>query len=80
MLVIWINKSLKTDGKSRLRYFRNEYILKNQYDGAAMFFATLKMLCADIRAGLSDIKYNMDTMKMSQLKHNITIYNMQIEE
>ena len=55
MIGLWINNSLTTDDKRKLRAFRTAYTFNNQYDGAAMFFVILKMVRPDTREGCSDI-------------------------
>ena len=43
-----------------------------------MFFVIVKMVRPDTRAGCLDIKTKLDTMKMSQFKHDISKENLQI--
>ena len=45
-----------------------------------MFFSVVKMVRPDTRAGCSDIKTKLETMKMSQFKHDIYKSNPQISE
>ena len=45
-----------------------------------MLFFIVKMVCPDTRAGLSDIKTKLETMKISQFKHDISKANPHIEE
>ena len=78
MIVLSIKNSLTTDAKIKLRAFGNSYTFNNQYYGAAMFSIIVKMVPPDTRAECSDIKSNMDTMKISQFKHDIPRANLQI--
>ena len=45
-----------------------------------MFFFIVKMVQPDTCAGFSDIKSNLENMKMSQFKHDISIANLNIVE
>ena len=76
MLGLWIKNSLNTDDKRKLRAFGYLYTLHNQYDGAVVFFVMVKMVRPDIRAGCSDTKKNLETMKMSQCKNDTPKSNL----
>ena len=79
MLGLLIKKSLTTDDKRKLRYFRYIYTFNTQYDGAAMFFFIVKMVQPDKHSGFSDIKSKTKNMNMSHFKHEIPKANLQIE-
>ena len=59
MLILWINKSMTTDPKHKLRTFKSLHTYNKQDDGAAMFFVIVKMVCPDKRAGFLDINKNL---------------------
>ena len=80
MLGLWIKNSLPTDNKRKLRYLNSAYTFNNQDDGAAMFFVIVKMVRPDTRAGCSDTKSNLENMKISHFKNDITKANLQISE
>ena len=80
ILGLSIKNSLNTNAKSKLKDFKSTYTFNAQYDGYAMFFVILKMVRPDTRAGLSDIKYNLENMNMSHFKHKILKSNLQIPE
>ena len=78
MLGIWIDKSLTTYAKLKLRAFRSAYNTNNQYYGSAIIFVIVKTVPPDICAGFLDIISNLDNMKMSQFKHNTPKSNLKI--
>ena len=80
ILGLWINNLLTTDAKHKLRAFRNAHTFNNQDYGDEMFFVVVKMVLPDTQTGFSDIKTKMETMKTSQLKHDIPRSNLQIAE
>ena len=41
MLVLWINISIATDEKCKLRAYKTSYNYNSQYDGSAMLFSFL---------------------------------------
>ena len=46
MIILWINKSLTTDNKCKLRAFKISYTYNNQDDGAAVFHLNMvKLTC-----------------------------------
>ena len=45
-----------------------------------MFLVLVKMVRTDTCAGLSDIKYNQENMKISHFKYDIQKSNLQIAE
>ena len=65
MLDIWINKSMTTDAKLKLRAFGSAYTFNTQYCGADMLFFFVKIVQPDTRAGLSDINFKLYNMNMS---------------
>ena len=79
MLGLWIKKLLTTYAKHKLRNFRTAYNFNNQ-DDEYSFFVMVKMVRPDTRAGLLDTKSNLETMNMSQFKHDITRANLKIVE
>ena len=80
ILILWIKNSLTTDAKLELRAYKNSYAYNNQNYGAAMFFVIVKMVRPDTCARCSYIKTKLETMKISQLKYDITRSNLHIEE
>ena len=79
MIALCIKNSLTTHDKCKLRYFKTSYTFNNQDDGAR-FFVIVKMVLHNTRTGWSYIKSKMDTIEMSQFKHDIPRYNLQIVE
>ena len=75
-LGLCIKDYLKTDAKRKLRAFRSEYTFNNQDDGAVIFFVILKMVRPDTHTGCSDIKYNLEKMKMSNFKYDTPKTNL----
>ena len=71
MLGIWIKKSLYTDAKRKLKYFKSSYNFKYQDDRSAIFFVIVKIVRPDTCVGCSGIKSNLDNMKISHFKHGI---------
>ena len=80
MLIMWIKNSLTTDFKYKLRYFKTSYTYNNQDYGSVMFFVVVKMVRPDTHAVCSDIKTNLESIRMSHFKHDIPKYNLQIVE
>ena len=78
MLGLRINNYLATDANGKLRDFSSAYNYNTQDDGYAMLFAIVKMVRPETCAGCSDIKYNLENMKMYYLKHEISKANLQI--
>ena len=78
VLGIWIDKSLTTYAKRKLRAFRSAYNFNNQYYGSAIIFVIVKKVPPDIWAGFLDIISKLDNMKMSQFKHNTPKSNLKI--
>ena len=76
MLGLWIKKLLTTDEKLIIRAFRTAYTFNNQCYGSIIIFVIVKTVLPDTHKGCSDIKSNMDTMNMSQLKHDIPRSNL----
>ena len=50
--------------------FKYAYNFNAQNDGSAMFFVIVKMVRPDTCAGCSDIKSNLENIKMSHFKHD----------
>ena len=71
MLNLYIKNSLKTDAKHKLRAFNTPYTYNNQDYGATIFFVIVKIVHPNTRAGWSDIKKNLETMRMYHFKHDI---------
>ena len=80
MLGIRTKNSMTTYDKRKLRAFKSVYNLNAQYDGAVMFFVIVKRTRPDTCAGCSDIKYNLENMKISHFKNYIPKANLQIAE
>ena len=80
ILGLCIKNFLTTDVNLKLRYFGNSYTFNTQDDGAAIFFVIFKMVQPDTRAGLSDLKSNLDNMKMYQFKNDDPRANLHISE
>ena len=70
MIVPWIKNSLTIDDKIKLRTLKSAYNFNAQDDRAAMFFVIVKMVWPDTHAGFSDIKPNLENMKVSHFKHD----------
>ena len=75
-----IKKFLTNDSKHKLRAFSNAYSFNKQDDGYTMFSVIVKMVLPDTHAECSYIKSNLETMNMSQFKHDTPIANLQISE
>ena len=73
-------KFLTNDAKHKLRAFSNAYTFNNQDDVYTMFFVIVKMVLPDTHAECSDIKSNLEIMKMYQLKNDTPRANLQISE
>ena len=80
ILVLWINNYLTTESKINLKAFGTSYNFNNQYYRAEMFLVIVKIVHPDTRAGCSDIKTQLEIMKMSQLNQDISKENLQIAE
>ena len=76
ILGLCIKNYLTTNDKHKLRYFKSAYNFNAQDDGSAMFFAIVKMVGPDTNAGWSDIKSNLENMKMSHFKQEIPKSNL----
>ena len=70
MLGLWINNSLTTDAKLKLRDLRSAYTFNTQDDGYEILFVIEKIARPDTRSGFSDIKYKLENMKISHFKHD----------
>ena len=66
-LGLWINSSLTTYAKLKLRAFRSSYTFNSQDYLSAMLFVVIKMVLTVARSRFSDIKKKLDTMKMPGL-------------
>ena len=80
ILSIWINNSLTNNAKQKLRVFRFAYSFKTQYNGSGMFYAIVRMVQPDTRAGFSDINSKLKNMKMYQFKHDIPLSYLYMKE
>ena len=75
-----MNNYLTAEAKRKLRVFRTSYTFHNQYDGAAMLFFVVKIVLPETISGCSYIMTKLETMKMSQFKHDISKANLQVSE
>ena len=64
MLGLWINNSLTTDIKLKLRDLRYAYTFNTQDDGYEILFVIEKIAIPDTRSGFSDIKSKMEKAKL----------------
>ena len=80
MLGLWINKSMTTNVKRKLRDFKSAYTFNAQDYGAAMLFVIVKIVQPDTCSGCSAIKSKLENMKMSHSKHDNPKANLQIAE
>ena len=71
IIVLWIKNLLTTDAKCKLSTFRTAYTFNKQDDVASMFFVIIKMVLPETCPGLLDMKSKLDTINMSQFKHNL---------
>ena len=78
IISLWIKNSLNTDAKRKLRYFKTSYTYNNQDYGSVMFFVVVKMVRPDTHAVCSDIKTNLESIRMSHFKHDIPKTNLHI--
>ena len=76
MLGLCIKNYVTTNAKRTLRDFKSAYTFNAQGDGDAMFFVILKMVRPDTHTGCSDIKYNLEKMKMSNFKYDTPKTNL----
>ena len=66
ILVLWINNSLTTEDKLKLRAFRTSCTFNNQYDRSTMFSFVVKILPLDTRSGCSDIKTKLEDVLIQE--------------
>ena len=80
MLGLCIKNSLPVDTQRKLRAFNSAYTLNTQDNVDVTFFVIVKIVRPDTPSGCSDIKSNLESMNMSQFKHDIPKANLQIAE
>ena len=78
MLGLWINNSLTTDAKHKLKAFKSSYTFKAKYDGATILFVVVKNVLPGTHARFSDIKSDLENMKVSHFKHDTPKANLHI--
>ena len=76
ILFLCIENLLTTDAKRKSRDFNTAYTYNKQDDGDIFCFFIVNIVRPDTRAGWSEIKKKLKTMRISQLKHNITKSNL----
>ena len=70
MIILYIKNSLTTDAKRKLGAYKTSYAYRRKYYRAAMLFVIWKMAHPNTCASWSDIKKNMETMKLSKFKND----------
>ena len=76
MIILYINNSLATDAKFKLKSFKTSHTYNNQDDVTVVFYVMVKMLRPDTFSGFSDINRNLETMRMYHFKHDIPKSNL----
>ena len=56
----------------QLRAYKTSYAYNSQDDGDKMFFDIVKMVRPDTCVGCSDINTKLETINISQFKHDIS--------